>query len=284
MSTVSARVGSSLFLTRITSGRGREIHTLSTNVAEVYDVIQMPNVTSSHNTESDVRVVPIPAHCRAVVARRMAAGGESLPCDPATGAPRVPSVILTGSYMHAGSFWRESQFMSVATTLPTTGALVPLRTWTLDDKDGYLKKRTQKNWLPFFVPDDVKNTNPTLTGGGGGVSSIDADDNTCALMVSMRFAPEHVVSEFRAWSERGGALVLFNTADALSSPTPSEEEVQTRYFLRGSAPPVHHPVLKKGYMIGCVHVKGHRKVYRTLLYVMETKPPFKIVSFSGMCW
>jgi hypothetical protein len=179
--------------------------------------------------------------------------------------------------------------MSVATTLTTTGALVPLRTWTLDDKDGYVKKRTQKNWLPFFAPDGVKETSPTPTGGGGGdgdgggVPGINADDSTCALMLSMRFAPEHVVSEFRAWSEPTGALVLFNTADSLSSPTPSEEEVQARYFLRGSAPPVHHPALKDGYMVGCLHVKGHRKVYRTLLYVMETKPPFRIVSFSGMC-
>ena len=265
-----ARQGTLLFLTRVAAGPVRHIHTLATRVGELYAVHQMANVTVSHNTESDVRAVPIPPSCRAIIQARLVQDTEYRASMSPNEEPAEPHVVLTGSYMHPGSFWRESQFLAVATVDKRTGSLVPLKSWRLDDKVGFAKKRTQKNWLAFFTETEPRG---------------DSTASGCRLMLSTRFAPQPLVQEFIQWDTPSRSLVLFDAEEPSStrfisnSPTPG---VTTRYFLRGSAPPVRHPRLKEGYLMGCLHVKGRLKVYRTLLYVMEDTAPFNIVSFSGL--
>ena len=53
-------------------------------------------------------------------------------------------------------------------------------------------------------------------------------------------------------------------------------------MIRGSAPVVFHPLLQPGLAIGCVHVRGKKKLYRHALYVMETSYPYHILSFSPL--
>lgn len=111
------------FYTRLAAGRKQSIHSVTTRLGEAYSVSQVQNMTANRNTESDVRVVPIPPECRSLIRRRMGLPDK----DP------LPSLVLTGSYMHARSFFRESQFLAVA-TMGKGGDIRPLKSWILDDK------------------------------------------------------------------------------------------------------------------------------------------------------
>ena len=104
-----------------------------------------------------------------------------------------------------------------------------LKSWSLDDKIGSEKKRTQKNWLPFFT---------TGSGIGGG----------CELYLSKKFAPQHEVVEFTDWSSPQATTILFDNIQSIVSPSPAV--VANHYTVRGSAPPIYHPLLLDGYKIG----------------------------------
>ena len=73
---------------------------------------------------------------------------------------------------------------------------------------------------------------------------------------------------------------MVDIATLIVSPSPAR--VSSEYFIRGGAPPVVHPFLESGYVVGCVHMRGKLKVYRHALYVMESKYPYNIVSFSPL--
>jgi hypothetical protein len=111
--------------------------------------------------------------------------------------------------------------------------------------------RTQKNWMPFW--------------------------DGCRLMFSKRYGPEHVVAEFNRW--RSTELVI-EMPDTVKSWSPAI--VPSEYFIRGSAPVVKHHLFEKDFAIGCVHLKGVKKIYRHALYVMETSYPYRIVSYSPL--
>lgn len=137
-----------------------------------------------------------------------------------------------------------------------------LASWTLMDADPAQTGKKQKNWMPFW---DVKRAQ-------------DTGQNSCRLLLSKRFAPQHIVGEFTDWSAASGTKVFIETVASSTSPA----HVPAETFVRGSAPPVVHPQFKEGFAIGCIHVKGKHKVYRHALYIIETSHPYRIVSFSSL--
>lgn len=154
-------------------------------------------------------------------------------------------------YVAAGSLhdrhWQEKQFLSVLDNEYNVVA-----SWVLRDPETAKSlTRPQKNWLPFW--------------------------DKCKLILSKRFGPEHVVGEFNEWKSKDKEIDIPNL---ITSPSPAR--VPNPYMIRGSAPPVHHPLLDADYAIGCVHLRGKLKVYRHSLYVVETKYPYNIVSYSPL--
>ena len=113
------------------------------------------------------------------------------------------------------------------------------------------RTRPQKNWLPFW--------------------------DGCKLMFSKRFAPEHVVGEFTGWLSKFSEVDVFDNIK-----TASPAFVPSEYMVRGSSPPVSHPMFEPQYFLGCVHLRGKSKVYRHALYVMSNKYPYEILSFSPL--
>ena len=156
--------------------------------------------------------------------------------------------IVTGS-VH-DSNWQEKQFLAVLDE-----DMNPLRSWVLHDPDTEKSvSRPQKNWLPFW---DVKG---------------------CKLLLSKRFGPDHVVGEFKHWRNMNEHFV--NVETLIISPSPAR--VPNDYLIRGGAPPIKHPLLEKGYLVGCVHLRGKTKVYRHALYIVESQYPYNIVSYSPL--
>lgn len=173
--------------------------------------------------------------------------------------------VFAGS-VHANG-WQEKQFIAV---LDEKFQLI--RSWVLADGEAERFDKTQKNWLPFW--------------------------SDCRLLLSKRYAPEHVVGEFKSWHidtsvlevsknkqnsksirwENGHAYV--NIWDMASSPSPAS--VPNAYFVRGSAPVIKHPLLNKEYSIGCVHVRGRFKIYRHVLFLQHMQHPYSIVQFSPL--
>jgi hypothetical protein len=285
--------GSNSFLTRIAVGNRHDIHTLTTQLGELYDVIAMGNLTASPKTESDVRVVPIPYQCRSVIKAKVYTDNNNR--DKHENGNGDPVAVLTGSYMHHGSFWRETQFMAVVGFRPehrsdtedgvgksqsngqTQSQFYLIKSWSLDDTQGATKKRTQKNWLPFFTKwniDSSSKHNQTH-------DDMSRRETGCHLMFSKKFAPEHEVGEFTAWDAIQGSTIYFDSKkDHVLSVSPSH--VPTKYFIRGSAPTIYHPLFKPGLLLGCIHVRGRIKVYRHALFVMESWAPYRILSYSGL--
>ena len=155
--------------------------------------------------------------------------------------------MLSGAAHSGEADWTEQMFLAVMDKDFNT-----LKSWLLTDPDTVKSgSRSQKNWLPFW--------------------------DKCKLMLSKRFGPQHVVSEFTH---------LRSSEDSVSVPTTittlSPAEVPSDYMIRGSAPVVFHPLLEKGLAVGCVHLRGKFKVYRHALFVMETSYPYHILSYSPL--
>ena len=161
----------------------------------------------------------------------------------------IPHYIFTGSYLEYGTNWKEYQFLSIVDS-----QFMPLASWTLLGYEPHEAKKKQKNWVPFW------------------------DESTCKLYISKKYAPSHDVGEITEWNLPTGGKMKIKSVLSSSSPA----SVPSETFVRGGAPPIFHPKLKPGLALGCIHVKGKHKVYRHALYIMETKPPFKILSFSSL--
>ena len=258
--------GTKAFKTRLASGTRKIIHSVTTKIGEIYDVNLVDNMTTSHRTESDVRVVTIPKECRNYISNKMNLNNNN------NNVNLLPKLLLTGSYMHEESFWRETQFMAVA-GMNDKQEIKPIRSWTLEDTEGRIKKRTQKNWLPFFTIDQSSSISKES-------KESRESEMKCHLYLSKRYAPTHEVAEFTSWQQLSSTEVAFDPSISLTTTSPAQ--VPNRYTVRGSAPPIKHPLLKPGYLLGCVHVRGRIKVYRHALYIMKSTPPFDIVSFSGL--
>ncbi len=160
-------------------------------------------------------------------------------------------LLKDAQYIAAGSLhdrhWQEKMFLSILDSKYNV-----LTSWVLRDPETAKSlSRPQKNWLPFW--------------------------DKCKLIVSKRFGPEHVVGEFKEWHSKEKEIDVPNL---ISAPSPAR--VPNPYMIRGSAPPVTHPILDDGFLIGCVHLRGKLKVYRHSLYVMESRYPYNIVSFSPL--
>lgn len=188
-------------------------------------------------------------------------------CDVLLTTPGLEEAhfVLAGAAHASG--WKEKQFIAVL-----DGNFRLLRSWVLADGESARFDKSQKNWLPFW--------------------------SDCRLMLSKRYAPEHVVGEFRSWDvdlaawlrsgdkSRSKDLRLddgypyVNIWNVAKSPSPAS--VPNPYFVRGSAPVLNHPLFKPGYAIGCVHLRGRFKVYRHVLFLQQTHHPFSIVQFSPL--
>ena len=153
--------------------------------------------------------------------------------------------VITGA-VH-DRHWTERQFLAI---LDDNFDII--KSWVLLDPDtADALTRPQKNWLPFW--------------------------DKCKLILSKRFGPDHVVGEFKSWRS---AETMVDVHTLISSPSPSQ--VPSNYMIRGSAPPIHHPLLEAGFVVGCIHLRGKTKIYRHALYILETKYPYNIVSFSPL--
>ena len=155
--------------------------------------------------------------------------------------------VLSGSAHSGAADWTEQMFLALM-----DDNFNIIISWLLTDPDTIISgSRSQKNWLPFW--------------------------DKCKLMLSKRFGPQHVVSEFTHLRSSENTVSVPTTISTLSPA-----EVPSDYMIRGSAPVVHHPLFEKGLVIGCVHLRGKFKVYRHALFVMETNYPYHILSYSPL--
>ena len=273
--------GTKAFKTRLASGPRKIIHSVTTQIGEIYDVNLVDNMTTSHRTESDVRVIPIPKECRNYISNKMKFYNDNINMNDNNdnNVNLLPTLLLTGSYMHEESFWRETQFMAIA-GMDVNQQIRPIKSWTLEDTEGKMKKRRQKNWIPFFVINRSMSSTSKSKSKTISITTENESEIQCHLYLSKRYAPIHEVAEFTSWNAPSSTEVAFDPSISITTSSPAQ--VSNRYTIRGSAPPISHPLLRPGYLLGCVHVRGRIKVYRHALYIMKSTSPFDIVSFSGL--
>lgn len=252
------------YMTRTAIGPLVHTHSLTSKSTESYYMKHVySNMTSMSGGHSDVRIIPF--------------NRES--CQHVLEIPglRDASYVLAGAALASG--WQERQYVAIL-----DDSFRILKSWILLDADMKLKKKSQKNWLPFW--------GEASSSGNSGHESA----KQCKLLFSKRYASEHVVGEFNHW-EIGQPLVeehghgMGSTQPSIGTPvislttvakSISPAIVPSDYFVRGSAPVIKHPLLRDGYAIGCIHIRGKFKIYRHALFIQQLYEPYSIVKFSPL--